>query len=67
MSIIAYIESSNREPKKSAYEVISYAKNISDQISAELIVVAINVDNTNEIRTIVAYFICIVNINCNDN
>ena len=27
MSIIAYIESSNREPKKSAFEVISYAKN----------------------------------------
>ena len=49
MSIIAYIESSNREPKKSAYEVISYAKNISEQLSAELIVVAINVDNTNEI------------------
>ena len=49
MSIIAYIESSNREPKKSAYEVISYAKNISDQLSTELIVVAINVDNTNEI------------------
>jgi hypothetical protein len=33
MSIIAYIESSNREPKKSAYEVISYAKNISDKLS----------------------------------
>ena len=49
MSIIAYIESSNRKPKKSAYEVISYAKNISDKLSAELIVVAINVDNTNEI------------------
>ena len=49
MSIIAYIESSNKEPKKSAYEVISYAKNISEQLSAKLIVVAINVDNTNEI------------------
>ena len=30
-------------------KVISYAKNISEQLSAELIVVAINVDNTNEI------------------
>ena len=49
MSIIAYIESSNGEPKKSAYEVISYAKNISEQLSAELIVLAINVNNTNEI------------------
>ena len=49
MSIIAYIESSNGEPKKSAYEVISYAKNISEKLSTELIVVAINVDNTHEI------------------
>ena len=61
MSIIAYIESSNREPKKSAYEVISYAKNISDQLSTELIVVAINVDNTNEISNYGPDKIIIVN------
>ena len=63
MSIIAYIETSKREAKKSAFEVISYAKNISDQLSTELIVVAINLDDTNEISNYGPNKIVIVNNN----
>ena len=63
MSIIAYIETSKREVKKSAFEVISYAKNISDQLSTELIVVAINLDDTNEISNYGPNKIVIVNNN----
>ena len=49
MSIIAYIESNNGVAKKSAFEVISYAKNISNQLAVELIVVAVNINDTIEI------------------
>ena len=49
MSIIAYIESNNGMAKKSAFEIISYAKNISNQLAVELIVVAVNINDTNEI------------------
>ena len=63
MSIIAYIETSKREAKKSAFEVISYAKNISDQLSTELIVVAINLDDTNEISNYGPNKIVVVNNN----
>ena len=63
MSIIAYIETSKREVKKSAFEVISYAKNISDQLSTKLIVVAINLDDTNEISNYGPNKIVIVNNN----
>ena len=63
MSIIAYIETNNGEAKKSAFEVISYAKNISDQLSTELIVVAINIKNTNEISNYGPDKIVVVNNN----
>ena len=63
MSIIAYIETNNGDAKKSAFEVISYAKNISDQLSTELIVVAINIKNTNEISNYGPDKIVVVNNN----
>ena len=63
MSVIAYIETNNGEAKKSAFEVISFAKNISDQLSAELIVVAINIKNTNEISNYGPEKIIVVNNN----
>ena len=63
MSIVAYIETNNGEAKKSAFEVISYAKNISDQLSTELIVVAINIKNTNEISNYGPEKIVVVNNN----
>ena len=63
MSVIAYIETNNGEAKKSAFEVISFAKNISDQLSAELIVVAVNIKNTNEISNYGPEKIIVVNNN----
>ena len=63
MSVIAYIETNNGEAKKSAFEVISFAKNISDQLSAELIVVAVNIKNTNEISKYGPEKIIVVNNN----
>tara|TARA_B100000989_G_scaffold172108_1_gene128952 strand:+ start:1013 stop:1975 length:963 start_codon:yes stop_codon:yes gene_type:complete len=63
MSVIAYIETNNGEAKKSAFEVISFAKNISDQLSAELIVVAVNIKNTNEISNYGPDKIIVVNNN----
>ena len=63
MSVIAYIETNNGDAKKSAFEVISYAKNISDQLSTELIIVAINIKNTNEISNYGPDKIVVVNNN----
>ena len=45
MSILAYIESKNKNPKKNSFEVISYAKELSKKLSTELIVLTINVEN----------------------
>ena len=45
MSILAYIESKNKNPKKNSFEVVSYAKELSKKLSTELIVLTINVDN----------------------
>ena len=50
MSILAYIESKNNKPKKSSFEVISYAKELSKQLSSELIVVAINIDDSSDLN-----------------
>jgi hypothetical protein len=44
MSILAYIESKNNKPKKSSFEVVSYAKELSIKLSLELIVLTINID-----------------------
>lgn len=45
MSILAYIESKNKNPKKNSFEVVSYAKELSKKLSTELVVLTINVDN----------------------
>ena len=45
MSILAYIESKNKKPKKNSFEVVSYAKELSKKLSTELIVLTINVEN----------------------
>jgi len=45
MSILAYIESKNKKPKKNSFEVVSYAKELSKKLSTELIVLTINIDN----------------------
>ena len=50
MSILAYIESKNNKPKKSSFEVVSYAKELSKQLSLELIVVAINIDDSSDLN-----------------
>ena len=49
MSILVYIESKNNKPKKSSFEVISYAKELSIKLSLELIVLTINIDEDSEI------------------
>jgi len=46
MSIIVYTESENGKLKKTALEVVSYAKAIADQMSTTVTAVAINADNT---------------------
>ncbi|MFV0237974.1 MAG: electron transfer flavoprotein subunit alpha/FixB family protein [Flavobacteriales bacterium] len=45
MSIVAFVDSYQKKIKKSAFEVVSYAKNIADQSGKELKVVAFNVDD----------------------
>ena len=50
MSILVYIESKNNKPKKSSFEVVSYAKELSIKLSLELIVLTINVDEDSEIN-----------------
>jgi electron transfer flavoprotein alpha subunit len=50
MSILAYIESKNNKSKKSSFEVVSYAKELSKQLSLELVVVAINIDDSSDLN-----------------
>ena len=50
MSILVYIESKSNKPKKSSFEVVSYAKELSKQLSLELIVVAINIDDSSDLN-----------------
>ena len=50
MSILAYIESKNNKPKKSSFEVISYAKQLSKHLSLDLIVMAVNIDDTSTLN-----------------
>lgn len=50
MSIIAFVDSYQRKLKKSAFEVVSYAKNIAEQSGKELKIVAFNVDNVSELE-----------------
>ncbi|GAB5565416.1 MAG: electron transfer flavoprotein subunit alpha/FixB family protein [Winogradskyella sp.] len=46
MSVLVYTESENNKFKKAAFEVVSYAKAIADQMSTTVTAVAINVDNS---------------------
>ncbi len=50
MSILVYIESKSNKLKKSSFEVVSYAKELSKQLSLELIVVAINIDDSSDLN-----------------
>lgn len=50
MSIIAFVDSYQKKLKKSAFEVVSYAKNIADQSGKELKVVAFNVDDVSDLE-----------------
>ncbi len=50
MSIIAFVDSYHKKLKKSAFEVVSYAKNIADQSGKALKVVAFNVDDVSELE-----------------
>ncbi|APD06151.1 electron transfer flavoprotein subunit alpha [Flavobacteriaceae bacterium UJ101] len=50
MSIIAFVDSYQKKIKKSAFEVVSYAKNIADQSGKGLKVVAFNVDDVSELE-----------------
>ena len=50
MSILTYIESKNNKPKKSSFEIISYAKQLSKHLSKDLIVVAVNIDDTSTLN-----------------
>lgn len=50
MSILSYIESKSNKPKKSSFEVISYAKELSKHLSLDLIVVAVNIDDTSSLN-----------------
>jgi len=45
MSVLAYIESKNNKPKKNSAEVVSYAKELANKLSTEVLVLAINVDD----------------------
>ncbi len=46
MSVLVYTESENNKFKKAAFEVVSYAKAIADQMGTTVTAVAINADNT---------------------
>ncbi len=50
MSIIAFVDSYHKKLKKSAFEVVSYAKNIANQSGKALKVVAFNVDDVSELE-----------------
>ena len=45
MSVLVYTESENGKFKKAAFEVVSYAKAVADQMGASVTAVAINADN----------------------
>ena len=45
MSILVYTESENGKLKKTALEVVSYAKAIADQMGTSVTAVAVNADN----------------------
>tara|TARA_B100000963_G_scaffold360264_1_gene390504 strand:+ start:656 stop:1618 length:963 start_codon:yes stop_codon:yes gene_type:complete len=60
MSILVYIESQENQIKKSSFELMSYAKELSKLISSELIAVVINCSNPSPIKDFGADKILIV-------
>jgi len=50
MSVLAYIESKNNKPKKNSAEVVSYAKELANKLSTEVLVLAINVDDLTDLH-----------------
>ncbi len=50
MSIIAFVDSYQKKLKKSASEIVSYAKNIAEQSGKPLKVVAFNVEDVSELE-----------------
>ena len=49
MAVLAYIESNKSKPKKNSFEIISYARGLSDQLATELIVLSFNINDTTQL------------------
>ena len=50
MSILVYIESNENEIKKSSFELLSYAKELSKKLSLEVIALVINCSNISTLQ-----------------
>ena len=50
MSVLTYIESNKGKIKKSAFELVSYSNELAKQLGTELVVLTINVEDTNELN-----------------
>ena len=50
MSVLAYIESSKGKIKKNAFEIVSYSSELAKQLGTEIVVLAINVEDTSELN-----------------
>ena len=51
MSVLVFADSTEGKFKKSAFEVVSYAKNVADQLSTNLVAVTINADDSEALFT----------------
>lgn len=51
MSVLVFADSTEGKFKKSAFEVVSYAKNVADQLSTNLVAVTINADDSDALFT----------------
>ena len=49
MSVVVYTESENASFKKTAFEVVSYAKAIATELGTTLTAVSINASNTSQL------------------
>lgn len=50
MSVLAYIESFKGKIKKNAFEIVSYSSELAKQLGTEIVVLAINVEDTSELN-----------------
>ena len=50
MSVLAYIESSKGKIKKNAFEIVFYSNELAKQLGTEIVVLAINVEDTSELN-----------------